>query len=133
MGDPDAESGVDEIGKEVRMDASSDRTVEAVKKVVECFTDGFQFSDILTAVRTAAEIAEQFTGLPGDEKKDFVVEVIRKAYREVNPDVPWIPEPFETWVENYILDNLVPSVIELIVDVTKGKVKVNTSPTEPPG
>lgn len=90
-------------------------------------------SDIITAVRTASEIAEQFTGLPGDEKKAFVVEVIGKAYKEVDPNIPWVPEPVETWVEGYVLDNLVPHLIELIVDVTKGKVKVNTRPSDPPG
>lgn len=115
------------------MSVNAEQTVKAVAKVVECFKDGFQFSDIITAVRTASEIAEQFTGLPGDEKKAFVVEVVKKAYKEVDPNLPWIPEPVETWVENYVLNNLVPSVIELIVDVTKGKVKVNTSPTDPPG
>lgn len=132
MGDPDAESGVDAIGEEVRIVVNAEQTVKAVAKVVECFEDGFQFSDIVTAVKTACEIAEQFTGLPGDEKEKFVVEVIGKAYREVNPNVPWIPEPFETWIENYVLDNLVPSVVKLLVDATKGKVKVNTSPAVPP-
>ena len=115
------------------MSVNAEQTVKAVAKVVECFKDGFQFSDIITAVKTACEIAEQFTGLPGDEKRAFVVDVIGKAYREVNPNVPWIPEPFETWVENYVLDNLVPAVIDLLVDATSGKVKVNTRPTDPPG
>ena len=115
------------------MSVNAEQTVKAVAKVVECFKDGFHFSDIITAVRTAAEIAEQFTGLPGDEKKAFVVDVIRKAYKEVDPDIPYLPNFIEGYVEDYILDNLVPSVIELIVDVTKGKVKVNTSPTDPPG
>lgn len=114
------------------MSVNAEQTVEAVKKVVECFEDGFQFSDILTAVKTACEIAEQFTGLPGDEKKAFVVDVIRKAYKEVDPDIPYLPNFIEGYVEDYILDNLVPAAIELIIDVSKGKVKVNSRPTDPP-
>jgi len=119
--------------KEVLMSVNAEQTVKAVEKVVECFEDGFQFSDILTAVRTAAEIAEQFTGLSGDEKKAFVVEVVKKAYREVDPDIPVLPGFLERPLENYVLDNLVPYVIELIIDVSRGKVKVNSRPTEPPG
>lgn len=115
------------------MSVNAEQTVKAVEKVVECFKDGFQFSDIITAVKTACEIAEQFTGLPGDEKKAFVVDVIGKAYREVDPDIPYLPNFIEGYVEDYILDNLVPAVINLLVDATSGKVKVNTRPTDPPG
>lgn len=115
------------------MSVNAEQTVKAVAKVVECFKDGFQFLDIVTAVKTACEIAEQFTGLPGNEKKAFVCEVVKKAYKEVDPDIPLIPGFIETPIENYVLDNLVPPLIELIIDVTKGKVKVNTSPTDPPG
>ena len=107
------------------MSINAGETIKAVAKVVECFKDGFQFSDILTSVKTAAEIAETFVGVPGDEKKAFVIEVIGKAYREVDPNLPWIPEPFETWIENYVLGNLVPAAIDLLVSATKGKVKIN--------
>jgi len=108
------------------MGAIAEQTVEAVKKVVECFKDKkFSFSDITLAVRTACEITECFAGLSGVEKKAFAVEVIGKAYREVDVDLPWIPEPFETWIEEVILKSLVPPLIDLIVDCTKGKVAVN--------
>jgi len=102
-----------------------EQTVVAVKKVVECFGNGFEFDDIINAVKTAAEIAETITELDGPQKKQFVVDVIRQAYKEVNPNIPWVPEPIETWVEDYVLKNLVPSVIELIIDVTKKKVQIN--------
>lgn len=102
-----------------------EQTVAAVKKVVECFSDGFEFSDIVKSIRTTVEIAETITDLDGAQKKQFVIDVIRQGYKEVNPNIPWVPEPFETWVEDYVLKHLVPAVIELIVDATKGKVKVN--------
>ncbi len=105
---------------------NAEETAKAVTKVAECFKDGFHFADILTGVRTAVEIAERFTGLPGAEKKAFVIEVFKKAYAEVNPNIPWIPEPFETWIENYVIGNLIPATIELIISVSKGEVKVNS-------
>jgi len=105
--------------------ATAEQTAQAVEQVVACFSDGFHFADIVKAVRVAAEIAESITALPGDQRKAFVVDVIRQAYRKANPDIPWVPEPVETWVENYVLDNLVPSLIELIIDATKGRINVN--------
>lgn len=107
------------------MSANAEITVQAVEKVVKCFSDGFQFSDILTAVRVAVEIAETVTTLDGPGKKAFVVEVIEKAYREVDPDIPWVPNLIENYIEDYVLKNLVPAVIELIINATKGKINVN--------
>lgn len=107
------------------MEIQAENVVDAVKKVVACFKDGFEFKDILVAVQTACEIAEGFMGVPGPEKKKFVCEVVEKAYREVEPDIPWVPEPVETWVENYILKNLVPYAVDMLVNATKGKTNIN--------
>lgn len=107
------------------MSATSEQLAAGVEKVVECFGDGFQFSDLLTAVRVAAEIAETYSGMPGDEKKDFVLEVIRQAYRKVDPDIPWLPGFVETPLENLLLDTLVPAALEFLIDFTKKGVKVN--------
>lgn len=107
------------------MGATAEQMASAVDDVVKCFSDGFQLSDVVKAVRVAMEIAETTVGLPAGDRKAFVVAVIRKAYREVDPNIPWVPEPIETWIENYVLDNLVPAAIELVIDATKGKIKVN--------
>ena len=112
------------------MSVNAEQTVKAVAKVVECFEDGFQFGDLLTAAGTAIEIAEQFTGLPGGEKKAFVLEVIKKAYKEVDPDIPWIPSFVETPIENFILNNLLPPLVDYLVGLTKKPLKVNETTTE---
>lgn len=105
--------------------ATAEETAKAVEQVVECFRDGFHFGDILEAVRVAAEIAETFTALPGGEKKAFVVDVIRQAYRKVNPDIPWLPGFIETPIENLLLDTLVPAVIEFLIGISKDGLKIN--------
>lgn len=107
------------------MPVTPEQVQDAIKQVVECFEDGFHFSDVLTAVKVAAEIAETFVDMTGEEKKTFAVDVISQAYRRVDPNIPWIPEPVETWIENYVLKNLVPAAIQLLVKATKGEIKVN--------
>ena len=37
-------------------------------------------------------------------RQDFITKVIRYAYKKANPDLPFLVEPFETMVENMILD-----------------------------
>jgi len=111
--------------KEVQVSVNAEQIAGAVEQVAESFRNGFSFGDILRAVRVAMEIAESIVGMPGPERKGFVVEVIRQAYRKVEPNIPWCPEPIETWIENYVLDNLVPAAIELLISATKGEVKVN--------
>jgi len=110
------------------MEIKAEDSVAAMKAVVECFRDGFSFSDVLTAAGTAIEIAETFTGLSGEEKKAFVLEVIKKAYKEIDPDIPWIPGFIETPIENFLLDNLLPPLIDYLVGLTKKPLKVNESP-----
>lgn len=112
------------------MTVNAEQTVKAVKKVVECFSDGFEFHDVLVAAGTAIEIAEQFTGLDGKEKKEFVLEVVKKAYREIDPDLPWIPAFIETPIENFLLNNLLPPLIDYLVGLTKKPLKVNETMTE---
>ena len=73
----------------------------------------------------AIEIAEQFTGLGGAEKKEFALEVIKKAYREIDPDIPWIPAFIETPIENFLLNNLLPPLVDYLVGLTKKPLKVN--------
>lgn len=104
---------------------TAEQMAAAVDQVVECFKDGFDLGDILKATRVAMEIAETTVGLAADERKAFVVDVIRQAYKKVDPNIPWVPEPIETWVEDFVLGNLIPAAIELVIDATKGKVKVN--------
>jgi hypothetical protein len=45
------------------------------------------------------------------ERKDFITKVIRYAYRKNDPDLPVLVEPFETMVENMII-NAIPDLLD---------------------
>jgi len=44
-------------------------------------------------------------------RKDFISKVVRYAYRKNDPDLPFLIEPFETMVEDMIL-NAVPGLVD---------------------
>jgi hypothetical protein len=59
------------------------------------------------------------------ERKQFVTQVIKYVYKKANPDLPYLVEPFETMVEDMILnsvpdllDNLEAKLNELISKLT---------------
>lgn len=47
----------------------------------------------------------------GTDRKDFITKVIRYAYRKNDPDLPFVPEPFETVIEDMII-NAVPVLLD---------------------
>lgn len=52
----------------------------------------------------------------GEDKREAVIEAVKYAYMQSNPDLPWIPEPFETKVEEWILEAGVPSLVDMLVN-----------------
>lgn len=67
------------------------------------------------------EIVEVSTEVVKENKKETVVEALRYAFEEVNPDLPWIPEPFETKIEQWFLDNGIPALIDWLVGILNKK------------
>lgn len=45
------------------------------------------------------------------ERKEFITKVVRYVYRKNDPDLPFIPEPFETMIENMIID-AIPGMVD---------------------
>lgn len=62
------------------------------------------------------EIAEVSAELVKTDKKETVIAAVQYAYTQLDPDLPWIPEPFETKIETWFLEHAVPAFIDWIVD-----------------
>lgn len=75
----------------------------------------FVFTFLFSAMSDLIELVEVASGIVKTAKKETVVSAFRYAYEQVNPDLPWIPEPFETKFENWILDSVLPTFIDWLV------------------
>lgn len=49
-----------------------------------------------------------------EDRKILVADTVRYIYGKVDPDLPWIPEPFESKLEAYIMDNIWPAVVNVL-------------------
>lgn len=65
------------------------------------------------------EVVEGVQGVSGAQKKATVMSTVKDIYKRVNPDIPWIPEPFETMLEDIIIDKVLGAFIDFIVDKYK--------------
>jgi hypothetical protein len=99
------------------------------RESAELFDRKISISSILEfindCVRELVEYTEHVTnGIHeiGKWKAEFVIETIQNLYKEIDPNIPLIFDPFERWLEEFILDKVVPSSINAIVKAynTKG-------------
>ena len=106
-----------------KFDAIKQETLDVVNKFKAQAKPGWAglFGFIFGATGDMVEVVEASTAVVKDAKKETVVEAIKYAYNELNPDLPWIPEPFETKIEEWILDNGVPVLIDWLVGVFNDK------------
>ena len=111
---------VEEIKEEIKDDI--DELVKSFEKYKE---GGFQVTEILKFTFEAGtklvESVENVQGISGEQKKEVVVSSVKEIYKQVNPDIPYIPEPFETWMENLLLDRALNEFIDFIVGKYKEK------------
>ena len=88
------------------------------KAAGELKTGGDAFALILSLVDEFSSLIETTKAafdLPGEEKHAFVVECLKEAYWEVDPNLPYIPEPLETIIENWTFKHVVPAAIDWLV------------------
>jgi len=122
---------------------------EALRETAEVLADGLDLGDLATLLRTGTELAERADDLTGPEKRDlairFVDEVVAKHLTESNPAlrklVTDIDLPGPDWLEATLWDPilcqvapgiaraaihaLLPKLLDLLVDATLGRLKVN--------
>ena len=105
--------------------------------------------DIGKVIRHSMEIAEEASDMTGAEKKEFAANLSSKLSKQLLESIQpkldkWVEDldlPGPEWLEKamwdpmlkaavpslvpVILDRVVPSVIDLVVDATKGKLFIN--------
>jgi hypothetical protein len=105
---------VEEILAEVKADI--DELSDTFKEYME---GGFQIHEVIRFALKAGtkliDAVENLQDVPGETKKKAVKKAIKDIYKERDPDIPWVPEPFETWLEDFLLDKVLDSFIDLIV------------------
>lgn len=111
---------VEEIRKEIKKDI--DELVASFEKHKE---GGFQLTEIaqftFEAGAKLVEAVENVQGISGEQKKEVVISTVKEIYQKVNPDIPLIPEPFETLIEDVMLDKALDVFIDFIVSKYEDK------------
>ncbi len=106
-----------------RVESHMPELEEALKAMHDVFGDGFQWSDVPIfigeVVPELMDVARAFKAETGAEKKQFVVDSVVTIYFYYNPNLPWIPEPFETKLEKWIVPKLAEAAIEAAYKVGK--------------
>ena len=64
---------------------------------------------------------ENVQGISGEQKKEVAVYIVKGIYKQVNPNIPLIPEPFESWMEDLLLDQALNEFVDFMIDTFKEK------------
>jgi hypothetical protein len=113
------------------------KTIEQVKSEIQQDIDiltasfakpqegGFQLTEIagftFEVGSRLVEIVEGVQGISGPQKKEAVMSAVKDIYKKVNPDIPWIPEPFETLLEDIMIDKALGAFVDFLVEKYKDK------------
>jgi uncharacterized protein YicC (UPF0701 family) len=111
---------IEEIKQEIKEDIN-----ELVKSFEEYSKEGFKLTEIIKfsfeGGTRLVEAVENVQGISGEQKKEVVISSVKEIYKKVNPDIPYIPEPFETWMEDLLLDKGLNEFVDFIVGKYKEK------------
>ena len=111
---------IEEIKIEIKQD------IDALTASFEKHQDGgFQLTEIASFTfevgSRLVEVVEGVQGVSGPQKKEAVMSAVKDIYKKVNPDIPWVPEPFETMIEDTIMDKALSAFVDFIVAKYKDK------------
>jgi hypothetical protein len=106
---------VDDIKHEIKVDIDS-----LTASFMQHQAEGFQLTEMASFTfevgSKLVEAVEGVQGVSGPQKKEVVMSAVKDIYRKVNPDIPWIPEPFESMLEDIMIDKALGAFIDFIVD-----------------
>jgi len=92
---------------------------ELINLYADLEDDGWQIPEIIHFTFQAGikliKAVDDVQDVPGEQKKEVVVSAVKDIYTEISPDIPIVPEPFETWLENFLLDSILPTFIDFQV------------------
>jgi hypothetical protein len=109
---------VEDIKSEIKVDIDS-----LTASFMQHQAEGFQLTEMASFTfevgSKLVEAVEGVQGVAGPQKKAVVMSAVKDIYRKVNPDIPWIPEPFESMLEDIMIDKALGAFIDFIVDKYK--------------
>jgi len=80
---------------------------------------GLQPTELLTVifscVNVMSDVGVRFLTVPVPEQKAEVTRMIKSIYDGLNPDRPWIGEPFEAIIESALFQYLVPVLYTVLI------------------
>lgn len=80
--------------------------------------DGFQWSDFAgilgRVVPGLMELASSLSGKSGAEKQEFVVDACWTIYKYYDPNIPLLPEPWETKLERAVVTRVAAAAVEAV-------------------
>jgi hypothetical protein len=109
---------IEDVQMEIRKDIDA-----LVASFMKYKAEGFGVTEIASFTFEAGsqlvEAVEGVEGISGEQKKTVVVSTVKDIYKKVNPDLPYIPEPFETILEDIMIDKGLNAFIDFIVNKYK--------------
>lgn len=94
------------FSKELKATTSKVSLVDSVKFIIQALDDGIKYAQA------------NFTD--GATKKEFVMTVIRRVYKTViGPSLPYYLYPFSSLIEKIVIDIVIDSALEYIVNKYK--------------
>lgn len=107
----------------IKVEAHMPDLEEALDAVHNVFGDGFQWADVPAFIGEVVpefmDVARKFKEETGAEKKQFVVDAVVATYFYYDPNLPWIPEPFESKIEAWAVPKLATAAIEAAYKIGK--------------
>jgi hypothetical protein len=92
--------------------------VDLLEDLQDILGDGLQWRDVAPilgkVVPSLMELANSLEGKTGEEKKQFVVDSVWTIYKFYDPDIPWLPEPIESMLEQAVITRLAEAAVEAV-------------------
>ena len=96
----------------------SKETIALKDIILEAFPNGFDHNNIMeTVVRSIQYLKRKQRKLTGQQKKKLVVDALLLVLDETNSGSLEVFEP--------LVKNMIPTVVDNLIDVEKGKIKLN--------
>ena len=101
-----------------------------IRPIIEKITAQNYTMAVMDAVGVAMKIAADYKETTGAQKKQFVISAVQLAYKEVNPDIPYLEGMTEDIFETYLVEKLIPATIEIIWKQYGNKILIGSKKEE---
>ena len=120
--EPAAEPAVEPAVKErVKVDFTTDIASKALIESIAPVMDDFKIENLIEVLPSIIKHVQTFKNLTGAQKKNMIISMLRHLV-----DITDGPGDDELW--DPIIKRLLPSMVDMLVKVDQGKLKLNTNP-----